>query len=41
MLELKSLRVIADISNDLNVEVGAERREAGSRIRNAVPPPTM
>jgi len=40
-LELKSLRVTNDISNDLKLCVGVERRMAGSRMRTAVPPPTM
>ena len=29
-----------DISKDLKVVVGEERRVQGSRMRNAVPPPT-
>ena len=38
-LEWGSLRVTVDISKDLKVVVGEERRVQGSRIRNAVPPP--
>ena len=30
-----------DISKDLNIGEDDERREQGSRIRNAVPPPTF
>jgi hypothetical protein len=33
--------VTDDISNDLKLCVGVERSVAGSRIRKAVPPPTM
>jgi len=40
-LELKSLRVTYDISNNLKLCVGVERRMAGSRMRKVVPPPTM
>ena len=35
-----SLRGTVDISNDLKVVSGDEIRVKGSRIRNAVPPPT-
>ena len=38
-LEWGSLRVTVDISKDLKVVVGEERRVQGSRMRNAVPPP--
>jgi hypothetical protein len=34
------LRVTVDISKDLKVVSGDERRVKGSRMRNAVPPPT-
>jgi len=34
------LRVTVDISNDLKVVSGEEIRVKGSRMRNAVPPPT-
>jgi hypothetical protein len=33
--------VIVEASKDLNVNVGDERRDSGSRTRNAVPPPTI
>ena len=39
-LELGSLRVTVDISNDLKVVSGNEIRVKGSRMRNALPPPT-
>jgi hypothetical protein len=32
--------VIVDISKDLKIVVGEDKRVEGSRIRNAVPPPT-
>jgi hypothetical protein len=32
---------MVEISKDLNVGVGDERRDSGSRTRNAVPPPTL
>lgn len=38
-LECASLRVTEDISKDLNIDVGEESKEHGSRMRNAVPPP--
>ena len=34
------MRVAVDISNDLKVVSGYEIRVKGSRMRNAVPPPT-
>ena len=34
------MRVTVDISNDLKVVAGDEIRVKGSRMRNAVPPPT-
>ena len=34
------MRVTVDISNDLKVVSGDEIRVKGSRMRNAVPPPT-
>ena len=40
-LERKSLRVTDDVSNDLKLCEGVERSVAGSRMRKAVPPPTM
>jgi hypothetical protein len=39
-LDRGSLRVIVETSKDLKVKVGDERRDSGSRTRNAVPPPT-
>jgi hypothetical protein len=33
--------VIVENSKDLKVNVGDERRDSGSRTRNAVPPPTI
>jgi hypothetical protein len=33
--------VIVETLKDLSVNVGDERRESGSRTRNAVPPPTL
>ena len=35
-----SFRVTVDISNDLKARLGVGRRVQGSRMRNAVPPPT-